>query len=133
MTWLTSSQSLSNKGVVIVRIIIGILLIVHGSQAFSQQEMSEYGPWMKDLGVPFPLLSAYIGKIIEFLGGMCLVLGIYMRVACILLMFTFLFITIVMGGAKILTDGQHPFLFFLFSLLFFFCGDSGYSVRRLWK
>ena len=133
MAWITSSELLSSKGIASVRIIIGILLVVHGTQAFNQQEMAEYGPWMEDLGVPFPLLSAYAGKAIEFLGGICLVLGIYMRVACILLMITFLFITLVMGGGKVLTDGQHPFLFFLFALLFFFCGDSGYSVRQLWK
>jgi putative oxidoreductase len=133
MSGITSPQPLSVKGIVAVRIIIAILLIVHGLQVFNRQEMLEYGPWMKDLGIPFPLVSAYIGKYIELAGGVALVLGVYMRLACILLMITFLVITIVMGQAKIFTDGQHPFLFFLFSMLFFFVGDSGYSVKRFWS
>lgn len=128
-----SSQPLSSKGVVIVRVITGLLLIYHGAQAFNRGEMLEYGPWLEKLGVPFPLSSAYLGKGIELLGGICFVLGICMRISSVLLMLAFLFITIVMGDGKILTDGQHPFLFFLFSMLFFFLGDSGYNVKRLWR
>ena len=133
MHWLFSSDALSNKGVACLRVVIGILLVIHGTQMFYTNEMVEYGPWMKDLGFPFPVLSAYIGKAIELIGGLCLILGVFMRAACVLLMITFLSITMVMGGGKILTDAQHPFMFFLFSALFFFCGDSGYSVKRLFK
>jgi putative oxidoreductase len=133
MHHLTSSEQVSSKGIALVRIVIGILLVFHGSQAFNQQEMAEYGPWMADLGVPFPLVASYIGKALELVGGVCLILGIYMRIATGLLMATFLFITCVMGGGKILTDGQHPFLFFLFSMLFFFSGDSGVSIKRFLK
>lgn len=113
-----------------VRVIVGVLLIIHGTQVFQTNEMSDYGPWLSDLGVPFPLASAYAGKLIELLGGICLVTGLFLRVACLMLMATFLFISVVMGGGKILTDAQHAFVFFLFSLLFLFCGDSGYSIRR---
>lgn len=133
MRWLFSSDLLSDKGVALLRIVFGILLFIHGTQMFYTNEMIEYGPWMNDLGFPFPVVSAYIGKAIELIGGVCLILGVFMRVACILLMLTFLSITVVMGGGKILTDAQHPFMFFLLSALFFFCGDSGYSVRRLFK
>lgn len=130
MSWLLSSKPLSNKGIAVVRVIVGVLLIIHGTQVFQTNEMSDYGPWLSDLGVPFPLASAYAGKLIELLGGICLVTGLFLRVACLMLMATFLFISVVMGGGKILTDAQHAFVFFLFSLLFLFCGDSGYSIRR---
>lgn len=131
MRWLFSSEPLSNKGVASLRIVIGVLMVIHGTQIFYTGEMVEYGSWMKDLGFPIPMVFAYTGKAIELLGGLCLMLGVFMRVACMLLMLTFLFITIVMGGGKILTDAQHPFMFFLFSALFFYCGNSGYSVTRL--
>jgi putative oxidoreductase len=130
MNWLLTSKALSNKGIAFVRIIVGILLIIHGSQAFHSDEMKDYGPWLSELGVPFPMISVYTGKLIELVGGACLVTGLYLRIACILLMVTFLFISTVMGGGKILTDAQHAFMFFLFSMLFLFCGDSGYSIRR---
>jgi putative oxidoreductase len=120
MSWLTSSNHVSVSGVTFVRIIVGTLLVIHGTQVFNQQEMASYGPWMKDLGVPMPLTSAYAGKIIELLGGVCLILGIYLRAANILLMATFLFITIVMGEGKVFTDGQHPFLFFYSRFFSFF-------------
>ncbi|HEY0770298.1 MAG TPA: DoxX family protein [Sphingobacteriaceae bacterium] len=121
------------KGVAAVRIVVGLLLIVHGSQLFNSEEMLSYQPWLTDLNVPLPLFSAYVGKGVEFIGGLCFILGIWIRAASVFLMATFVFITVVMGGSKIFTDGQHPFLFFLFSLLFFFVGDSGYGVKRLWS
>ncbi|HEY0739894.1 MAG TPA: DoxX family protein [Chryseosolibacter sp.] len=133
MNWLLSSRSLSNKGVAFVRVVVGVLLIIHGTQAFNSSEMTQYGQWLDALGVALPLAMAYIGKGIELVGGLCLVAGLYVRVACICLMGTFLFISVVMGGGKILTDAQHSFLFFLFSALFFFCGDSGYPLRRFFS
>jgi putative oxidoreductase len=133
MTWLLSSEPLSEKGIAIVRVVVGVLLIIHGTQVFYTNEMNDYGPWLTDLGVPFPLMSAYAGKIVELMGGLCLVTGMFLRIACVMLMATFLFISIVMGDGKILTDAQHPFIFFLFSMLFLFCGDSGYSIRKFLK
>ena len=133
MNWLVTSEPWSNKGIAFVRVIFGILLIIHGSQLFHSDEMKDYGPWLTDLGVPLPMISVYSGKAIELLGGVCLVMGVFLRIACILLMLVFLFISVVMGGGKILTDAQHAFMFFLFSMLFLFCGDSGYSVRRFFN
>jgi putative oxidoreductase len=133
MNWLLSSNHLSDKGIAFVRVIVGLLLIIHGTQVFHTDEMNDYGPWLAELGVPLPLFSAYAGKAIELLGGICLITGLFLRLACILLMITFLFISIVMGDGKILTDAQHAFVFFLFALLFFFSGDSGYSIKRFFK
>lgn len=133
MNWLLSSKSLSDQGIVLVRIIFGVLLIIHGSQIFKTNEMNEYGPWLSDQGIPLPLLSAYFGKLVELLGGFCIITGLFMRIACVLLMATFLFISLVMGDGKILTDAQHAFMFFLFSMLFLFCGDNGYSIRTFLK
>ncbi|HEY0744907.1 MAG TPA: DoxX family protein [Chryseosolibacter sp.] len=127
----SASVKVSEPGVASVRVIVGVLLVIHGAQVFQTDDMREYGPWMADLGVPFPLVLPYIGKIIEFLGGVAFITGLFLKPACILLMLTFLFIVVVMGGGKILTDAQHSFMFFLFSVLFYFAGDSGYSLRRL--
>jgi putative oxidoreductase len=128
MNWILSSSALTERGVAVIRIIFGCLLIIHGSQVFHTDEMLSYGPWLTDLGVPFPLFSAYLGKVLELVGGLLLVLGILTRLACIMLMLTFLFITIVMADGEILTDGQHPFLFFLISAIFFFTGARGWTV-----
>lgn len=123
----------SEAGVAIVRIIVGVLLVLHGAEVFQTDEMRSYGPWMADLGVPFALPLAYGGKISELVGGVCLITGLLLKPACILLMLTFLFIVVVMGGGKILTDAQHAFMFFLFSLLFYLAGDSEYTIRRLFR
>lgn len=129
MKEILSSAPLNQKALAIIRIVFGVLLIIHGTQAFYRAEMSNYEPWLRDLGVPIPLVAAYLGKICEFIGGLLLVLGVFTRIACTLLMMTFLFITVVMADGKIFTDGQHPFLFFLISAIFFFAGAGVWTVK----
>jgi putative oxidoreductase len=118
----------SMHGFAVTRIITGILLIYHGVQVFDSGEMSGYGTWLNDLGFPVPALMAYLGKGSELVGGVCLVLGVFTRLASIIVILTMAGITFGMGHAKIFTDDQHPFLFILLGLIFFFAGPGPWSL-----
>jgi putative oxidoreductase len=83
------------------------------------------------LSVPFPAAMAYAGKFIELVGGFFLILGLFTRLFTALLFITFMFITFVMGEGKIFTENQHPFLFAIISLLFFFTGAGRLSIDYL--
>jgi putative oxidoreductase len=133
MNFVFSSAPLNQKGLALIRMFFGLLLIIHGSQGFHHDEMLSYKPWLMDLRIPFPLFSAYLGKAIEFIGGVCLLLGVFTRLACILVMLTFLFITVVMADGKIFTDGQHPFLFFLIAAIFLFTGAGEWTMNNFLK
>jgi putative oxidoreductase len=119
------------EGISVIRITTGILLIIHGMQLFKAGEMSGYGKWLSDIGIPFPLVMAYTGKAIEMAGGFCFVAGVFVRLAASFLFLSFMFIAFVMGEGKILTDAQHPFLFALLSLVFLFTGTGKFSVASL--
>ena len=125
-----SSKPFMTFGLGVVRIIFGILLIIHGTQMFHPDEMIVYGGWMRDLHLPFPDYLAYVGKIIEFGGGICLALGVFTRIASLLTFLTFMFISIVLGDGKILTDSQHAFMFGLMALIFFFHGAGPLSLSK---
>ena len=123
-----NSNGIWENGFALVRFVTGIFLIVHGTQAFAAEDMKGYAQWLTDLHVPLPAQMAYIGKGTELLGGLCLALGLFTMVATVLLIITFCFVTFVMGHGKIFTEDQHPFLFVLLSLIFFFIGPGRWSL-----
>lgn len=121
------SAGVWHDGIVIVRMVVGVMLIFHGWQLFETNDMNGFADRLLELAIPFPGVMAYAGKIAEFIGGFFLVLGLFTRLMTALLFVTFIFITFIMGEGKIFTDDQHPFLLAMISLLFFFTGAGRLS------
>ena len=115
-------------GIAIIRIIIGVLLVFHGWQLFEGEDMSGFANLLLNMSIPYPEAFAYAGKLIELVGGVLLILGLFTRVVTMLLFLTFLFITFALGQGKIFTENQLPFLFALISLIFFFTGAGRISI-----
>lgn len=77
----------------VLRIIIGIIFIAHGyPKLFKSPGPQGMAGYLKSLNVPAPILFAYIVGVVEFFGGIALVLGLLTRYAAI-------FIAINMLGA----------------------------------
>jgi putative oxidoreductase len=123
-----SFNGLWPAGISLIRIITGIFLVIHGTQITRTPDMNQYGQWLTDLGTPFPLTMAYLGKASELVCGLLLTAGLMTKVASFILFVTFAFISFVMGQGNILTDAQHPFLFALLSLTFLFNGPGVWSA-----
>jgi putative oxidoreductase len=70
----------------------------------------------------------YLGKGAEFVAGVLLLPGLFTRVACLITIGTFAYISFFVGHGKVWMDDQHPFLFVLFGLLFFFTGPGALSL-----
>jgi putative oxidoreductase len=128
MKKITTDNGIWPEGLTIVRIITGIFLIVHGTQMFRSGDMQGYEQWLTDLHFPIPLVMAYVGKAAELFGGLCFILGLFVRLASITLIVTFSTITFFMGGGKIFTDAQHPFMFVLLAAVYLFAGSGKWSL-----
>src|SRR5687767_1893841 len=126
----TNSQSpgVWFDGIALVRIMIGVLLIFHGLQLFETPDMQAFADVLFNMSMPFPEAMAYTGKLVELIGGAFLILGLFTRLMSALLFLSFMFITFVMGEGKIFTENQHPFMFAMISLLFFFTGAGRLSI-----
>lgn len=116
-----------NFGIFLLRIIIGIFLVIHGKEVFDPAKMQEYVKWDSFKSASF---LPYLGKGAEFAAGVMLVLGLLTRVAALITIGTFLFITFRTGNGKFWMDDQHPFLFVLFGLLFIFTGPGAMSLDK---
>ena len=85
-----------NIGLLILRIGLGCMFLLHGlPKLFGGPERWEgLGGAMASLGITFlPTFWGFMAAISESLGGLCLILGLFLRPACILLTITMLVAT----------------------------------------
>lgn len=126
--FLSSVPLWQNHGIALLRILIGIFLIIHGKEVFDAAKMTEYSKWDVFTNPSSAKMLVYLGKGAEFVAGFLLVFGLFTRVAALLTVGTFLYITFLVGNGKFWMDDQHPFLFALFGILFFFTGPGTWSL-----
>ncbi len=113
------------EGLLLIRIVISCFLIYHGKEVFDAAKMQEYVKWDTFKTSSF---MPYLGKGAEFVAGLLLLLGLFTRVAALIIIGTFAYITFFIGHGKFWYEDQHPFLFALLGLLFFFTGPGAWSL-----
>jgi putative oxidoreductase len=128
---LLSSQPLwRDNGLAVLRIITGMLMTYHGAEIFDRTKMLPYMEWDVIKSLPAPEIMLYIGKGLEFVTGLCFVFGLFTRIAAVFMAVDMLFICFKVGGGKFYYQDQHPFLFALIALVFFFTGPVKWSLDK---
>jgi putative oxidoreductase len=84
--------------------------------------MSGYLEWDSIKSLPSPKTMVYIGKGLELVAGICLAIGLFTRVAAQFIFFNMMFICFKVAGGRFYYEDQHPFLFGVLALVFFFTG-----------
>ncbi|RYU96781.1 DoxX family protein [Emticicia agri] len=118
----------NTTGFAIIRIITGLLMVYHGFEIFDSTQMQQYASWDSIKNLPFPAFWAYLGKGAELVGGILLTIGFMTRPAAIIIALTMLFICFKIGNGKFWYDAQHPFLFVLLAMIYFFMGPGKWSI-----
>jgi putative oxidoreductase len=72
-------------GIAAIRFIVGLVFLVHGSQKLFVYGFGGVAGFMGKLGIPAPGVSAVVVTLVEFLGGLVLIAGLFTRWAAILL------------------------------------------------
>ena len=119
-----------NTGLALVRLAVGFFMIYHGWEIFSSTKMNAYLDW--DL---FKTSSGktlvYAGKAAELIAGIFLFVGLFTRIAALILIVTMGYISFFVGNGRVWYEDQHPFLFVLLGLVFFFVGPGSFSLDNL--
>jgi len=71
-------------GLAILRVVLGVIFIAHGAPSVFGG-MDGTAAFLGSLGIPLPLLVAWAVRLLEFLGGMCLVVGFLVTPVALLL------------------------------------------------
>ena len=125
---LSSSPVAQQSGLAIIRIIVGLLMVYHGWEVFDAGKIKEYAEWDFFKKFASPVFVVYIGKGAELLAGIFLTIGLFTRLASLVLIATMLYIAFYVGSGKIWYEDQHLFLFVLLGFVFFFSGSGKWSV-----
>ena len=74
----TSPRQLS-VGIAIVRVITGVIMLAHGAQKLFQFGMAGVTQSFTQMGVPLPTIVAPLVAVLEFAGGIALIVGLLTR------------------------------------------------------
>lgn len=129
MPTLFSSEPLWQKsGLVLLRIITGLLMAYHGLEVFKPEVIKGYTEWDIIKKLPSPLFMVYLGKGLELVTGVFLTIGLFTRLSALFMCIDMLFICFKVGGGKFYYGDQHPFLFAMLALVFFFTGPVKWGL-----
>ena len=76
---------LAGLGITVLRLVVGIIYTVHGLQKLVVYGFAGVSKNFAALGLPFPDVSAVVVTLLEFIGGLLLIAGLFSRPAAVLL------------------------------------------------
>lgn len=123
-----------NTGLLILRIGIGVLFIIHGfpKLAGGIKGWAGLGGSMKVIGIDFlPVFWGFMAAVTETFGGFLLIVGLFYRPACILLVFTMVIAALVhFGKGDGLQGASHAIELGIVFFSLIFIGPGKYSVDK---
>ncbi len=121
---------------ILLRLVLGIALIIHGYPKFKPEVRQGLVQWMQSIGIPSAVVS--LVAINEFFGGILLVIGFIVPIVSTLMIIQFLSITIAkktrMKASFIAIDKpsyEVDLLYTLLALTILVIGSGPISIDRL--
>lgn len=118
-------QKHSGYGPVFLRLLIGIF-IIYGVQdnVFSSTHMREFADFLQARGVPFPMFSAFLSAYTQFICGIMILLGAWIRIASIPFIINFI-AAVIIAHLDDTFRGMFPALMMIAAGFFFLFNGSG--------
>jgi putative oxidoreductase len=125
---------LQGWGIAVLRIAVGIVFLAHGGQKLFMVGFGGVAGFLGRLGIPAPMLAAVIVTLVEFLGGLALLLGLFTRWAAIPLALNMAvaILTVHLPGGFFLPDGyEYALTLLAANVALALLGSGEASVERL--
>ncbi len=125
---------LQGWGIAALRIVVGIVFLAHGGQKLFVWGFGAVAEGFGQIGIPAPMLASVIVTLVEFLGGLALLLGLFTRWAAVPLAINMLgaILTVHLRAGFFLPDGYEFALTLLAAnVALALLGSGEASVERL--
>jgi putative oxidoreductase len=117
----------ANAGLALLRIFAGVALaFAHGSGKIPPGDGLVSGA--ANLGFPAPVFFAWAAALSEFLGGICLALGLFTRFASFFICFTMIVALVGVHGADPFGKQELAFFYFFTAFAFLLKGGGDWSI-----
>jgi uncharacterized membrane protein YphA (DoxX/SURF4 family) len=133
MKSLLKPDAIETNAICILRIWVGIIFIWYGRNFYDATKMHSFANFLDGYHIPLPLFSPYLSKTVEFFSGLCLVAGMFTRIACIFMVINMTVATFVTQRSDLFGDAIHTFLLLLICIVIFFSALDKFTLdRRIW-
>ena len=122
-------------GMLPIRIAVGLVFLMHGAQKLFVFGLDGTADIMGKLGLPLPLLAAAIVIVVELLGGLAILFGVFARLAGALLAFEMvvaIFVARLAGGFFAPYGYEFELTLLAACLTFAFNGPGRMSLEETW-
>ncbi|MCA9389475.1 MAG: DoxX family protein [Candidatus Magasanikbacteria bacterium] len=116
-------------GLLILRVVIGAIFISHGyGKLTGSPSLEMFSGMLGGMGIPAPMFFAWVVALTELLGGIALVLGIFVKPAAYLLAFVMLVALGKVKGFAIFGKGEIDFALLGATLAIAMMGSGKYAL-----
>lgn len=124
---------LLNPAILLIRLWLGTVMLKHSGTYLFQGKVPELASFLESMDWPYPLEMAYASQIAEFIAAILILLGI--RFGAWMMAFALGIAVVLAHSAKIYSEAELPFNYFLFSLILILigCGKPGIDLFFLKK
>lgn len=130
----SAPSAAASWGLLVLRVVVGAIFVAHGAQKIFEYTLPGTTQSFAGMGVPLPEIAAPVVAFVELIGGGMLVVGLFTRLAGILLavdMVVALVLVHLPAGLWV-TEGGYEFVALLgaAALALAFAGAGRFSVDR---
>src|SRR5512133_2328458 len=76
-----TEDRISSFGLLILRLVVGVIFTLHGAQKLFQGGLPRFADSLARMGIPAPSVAAVMVAMVEFVGGVLLMVGMLTRPA----------------------------------------------------
>lgn len=127
----SSSASRLQLALLILRVVVGIIFVVHGGQKLFVFGFGGVIGFFTKIGIPLPMIAGPIVTIVEFFGGLALLAGVFTRVAAILIacdMVGAILFVHLKGGFFLPTGFEYALAMLSAAVVLALAGPGAYSI-----
>ena len=122
-----------NVGIAIVRVVTGVIMLAHGAQKLFQFGIAGVTQGFTGMGVPMPTIVAPLVAVLEFAGGIALILGVLTRLVSFALaidMLAALFIVHFAAGFFLPNGYEFVLILFATTAALVIAGAGAFSIDQ---